>query len=102
MRCTIGLSMTIPLRISKITKSKGPDLDRNFMNMFRTCEKLPKDSWGGIAIKYLSKMWYLWSKKMNMVTELRKLSFCTEANQILIFERLQNNLFLSHPIQWQS
>ena len=32
------------------------------MNLFGSCEKLPKDPRGNILVKHLSRMWYLWAK----------------------------------------
>ena len=72
------------------------NFDPNLMNLFGSCEKLPKDPGGNILGKYLSKMWYLWTK--NMKGGLCKLKFCTEANQTLLFKRLQNNFFDSCPL----
>ena len=66
------------------------------MNLFGSCEKLPKDPRGNILVKYLSRMWYLWAK--NMKAGLCKLKFCTEAKQTLLFQRLQNNFFNSGPL----
>ena len=70
--------------------------DCNLMNLFGSCEKLPKDPRGNILVKYLSRMWYLWAK--NMKAGLCKLKFCTEANQTLPFKSLQNNFLHSHPL----
>ena len=72
------------------------NFDRNLMNLFGSCEKLPKDPGGNILVKYLSKMWYLWTK--NMKGGLCKLKFCTEATQTLPFKSLQNNLLHSRPL----
>ena len=72
------------------------NFDRNLMNLFGSCEKLPKDPGGNILVKYLSRMWYLWAK--NMKAGLCKLEFCTEANQTLPFKSLQNNFLHSRPL----
>ena len=95
MRCTIGLSMTIPLRISKITKSKGPDLDRNFMNMFRTCEKLPKDSGENFSVHDLYKMWYLWSKNMKGMIDKVEILHRDQSDPTL--QKTSDQLFFSRP-----
>ena len=66
------MSLSIALGISKITKVKAQILlnfDGNQPKLVGTGKKLPKDSGKNISVKYLSKMWYLWSKNMKGMTD---------------------------------
>ena len=38
------------------------------MNLFEPGEKLARYSYKDISVKYLSKLWLLWTKNMNGVT----------------------------------
>ena len=66
------MSLSIALGITKITKVKAHILlnfDGNQPKLVGTGKKLPKDSGKNISVKYLSKMWYLWSKNMKGMTD---------------------------------
>ena len=72
------------------------NFDRNHPKLYGTGEKLPKYSgkiFPSIVYKkcgtYHQKKWSTW---------MIKLKFCTEANQTLLFKRLQNNFFNSRPL----
>ena len=57
------------------------------MNMFRTSENCPKINKNVVPMDERHEGGY-W----------KKLKFCTEANQTLLFKRLQNNFFNSRPL----
>ena len=71
----------IALRISKITKSKGPE-------RWKTAERFRENicrKWG----TYGQKTWSWW---------LPKLKICAGANQVLLLKRLQNIFFGNRPL----
>ena len=67
------------------------------MNLFETGEKLGRDSERKISVKYLYKKCGSYQRK-TLTGWLWKLKFCSEANQNLLFKKLQNNNFHSRPI----
>ena len=52
---------------------------------------------GNILVKYLTNMWYVLGDEKNEWSDRESWKF-VQANQTLLFKRLQNNLFLSRPI----
>ena len=94
------MGLSIALRISKITKRKRARFCSILIETIRSCLGQVKNCpniQGKIFLSniyqkcgtYRRKTWRAW---------LLTLKFCTEANQTLLFKRLQNNFFNSRPL----
>ena len=95
---------TTALRISKITKCRILikillNFDRSHLKLFGTSEKLPKDL-GNFFVKYFSKMWYLWTKNMNGMTE--KIEILHRAQLDPALQKTSKQLFLSRSIHGEN
>ena len=73
------------------------NFDRNHMKLFGTDENCSKIQGKTFLSNFCQKCGSYRRKTWRAL--LTKLKFCTEANQTLLFNRLQNNFFVSRPLQ---
>ena len=93
--------IALALGISKITKVKAQILlnfDGNQPKLVGTGKKLPKDSGKNISVKYLSEMWYLWSKNMKGMTDKVEILHRDQSDPAL--QKTSKQLFCQWPPSW--
>ena len=65
------------------------------MNLFLIVEKILKDSGRNISVKYLSKMWWLWTKNMHGMTDKVKVEILYRSQADHALQKTSIQLFWS-------